>query len=201
MTKSLRCIGYFLPLLALIACGETNEDDRPTLEGTPFVSETVVVDESYPAIDPVATDIMEKLQICTLTDTVLDLPPCSSELFRVFQYRPDKEWKDGFIVEMIPGVFGSPVHQIVIVENYFGKYRIVNKYLGYLIEMRTKKEGYNDLLIGYVDPDIGVVAIRHEWQGQKYDVVDVEEINDHYVKPELKDSINAVFLPAFAAGY
>lgn len=166
-----------------------------------FLSKTIVIDTTYPVIDPVATNIMEKLQICAVTDSILNLPPCSAELFRVFQYRPDKEWKDGFIVEMIPGVYGSPVHQIVIVENYFGKYRIVNKYLGYLIEMRTRKEGYNDLLIGYVDPDIGVVAIRHEWQGQKYDVVDVEEINYHYVKPELKDSINAVFLPAFSAGY
>lgn len=166
-----------------------------------FLSKTIVIDTTYPVIDPVATNIMEKLQICAVTDSILNLPPCSAELFRVFQYRPDKEWKDGFIVEMIPGIYGSPVHQIVIVENYFGKYRIVNKYLGYLIEMRTRKEGYNDLLIGYVDPDIGVVAIRHEWQGQKYDVVDVEEINDHYVKPELKDSINAVFLPAFSAGY
>lgn len=166
-----------------------------------FLSKTIVIDTTYPVIDPLATNIMEKLQICAVTDSILNLPPCSAELFRVFQYRPDKEWKDGFIVEMIPGVYGSPVHQIVIVENYFGKYRIVNKYLGYLIEMRTRKEGYNDLLIGYVDPDIGVVAIRHEWQGQKYDVVDVEEINDHYVKPELKDSINAVFLPAFSAGY
>lgn len=166
-----------------------------------FLSKTIVIDTTYPVIDPVATNIMEKLQICAVTDSILNLPPCSAELFRVFQYRPDKEWKDGFIVEMMPGVYGSPIHQIVIVENYFGKYRIVNKYLGYLIEMRTRKEGYNDLLIGYVDPDIGVVAIRHEWQGQKYDVVDVEEINDHYVKPELKDSINAVFLPAFSAGY
>lgn len=192
----------FLPLLVLFAIGCDNSEEINAEEPVEsFVSRTIVVDTTYPAIDPVAIDIMEKLQICAVTDSILNLPPCSAELFRVFQYRLDKDWKDGFIVEMIPGVFGSPVHQIVIVENYFGKYRIVNKYLGYLIEMRTKKEGYNDLLIGYVDPDIGVVAIRHEWQGQKYDVVDVEEINDHYIKPELKDSINAVFLPAFSAGY
>src|SRR6056300_1838522 len=90
-----------------------------------FLSKTIVIDTTYPVIDPVATNIMEKLQICAVTDSILNLPPCSAELFRVFQYRPDKEWKDGFIVEMIPGVYGSPVHQIVIVENYFGKYRIV----------------------------------------------------------------------------
>ena len=102
---------------------------------------------------------------------------------------------------MVPGLYGSPVHQLVLVENYLGKYRIVNQYLGYLIEMRSTISGYNDLLIGYTDPDIGIVAIRHEWQGSKYDVVDVEEINHHFVKPEFKDSINAIFLPAFAGGH
>lgn len=191
---------FYLAILSLVfvAC-KGDKEEGAVIE--PFISKTIVVDTTYPPIDEVALDVMDKLQICTLTDTILTLPPCSSELFRVFQYRPDKEWKDGFIVEMVPGLYGSPVHQVVVIENYFGKYRIVNQYLGHLLEMRTTIDGYNDLLIAYVDPDIGVVAIRHEWQGEKYDIVDVEEINNHYVKPEMKDSINAIFLPAFAGGH
>lgn len=185
--------------LIVVSCGGDSEGEKP-IEDT-FVSVTTVVDSTYPAIDTTCLEIMDKMQICTLTDTVLTLPPCSAQFFRVFQFRPDKDWKDGFICEMIPGLYGSPVHQVVIIENYFGKYRIVNQYLGHLLEMRTTRQGYNDLLIGYTDPDIGVVAIRHEWQGQKYDIVDVEEINNHYVKPEMKDSINAIFLPAFSGGH
>ena len=192
-------ISVFIVALIIVACG--GETETETIEEAPFVSITTIVDSTYPALDPTAIDIMSKLQICTNLDTVLTMPPCVAEIYRIFQYRPDKEIKDGFIVEMVPGLYGSPVHQIVIIENYFGKYRIVNQYLGYLIEMRTTPEGYNDLLIGYSDPDIGIVGIRHEWQGEKYDVVDVEEINNHFVKPEMKDSINAIFLPAFAGGH
>lgn len=187
-------------MVGLVACG----GDKATTqidEQDQFKSVVTIIDTTYPPLDETVKNVLDKLQICTLTDTVLTLPPCEATFFRVFQYRPDKMFSDGFIVEMIPGLFGSPVHQIVIIENYFGKYRIVNQYLGNLIEMRTTAEGYNDLLIGYSDPDIGLVAIRHEWQGQQYDVVDVEEINNHFVKPEFKDSINAIFLPAFAGGH
>lgn len=183
----------------MFSCGNDAENDEVEID--PFISVTTIIDSTYPELDPTAVDIMSKLQICTVLDTVLTMPPCSAEIYRVFQYRSDKDYKDGFIVEMVPGLYGSPVHQIVIIENYFGKYRIVNQYLGYLIEMRSTPEGYHDLLIGYTDPDLGIVAIRHEWQGEKYDVVDVEEINHHYVKPEMKDSINSIFLPAFAGGH
>ncbi|NOQ74454.1 MAG: hypothetical protein GQ574_20760 [Crocinitomix sp.] len=188
----------FIVLIAA-ACSGDSEPDEVAID--PFISVTTIIDSTYPDLDATAVDIMTKLQICTILDTVLTMPPCSAEIYRVFQYRSDKDMKDGFLVEMVPGLYGSPVHQIVIIENYFGKYRIVNQYLGYLIEMRSTPEGYHDLLIGYSDPDIGLVAIRHEWQGEKYDVVDVEEINNHYVKPEMKDSINAIFLPAFAGGH
>lgn len=186
--------------VAFNSCNSSsNEEGNENVEA--FESERYLVDNDYPDIDSIALDIMDKLQICTLSDTILRLPPCSSKYFRVFQYRTDKAWKDGFIVEMVPGIYGSPVHQLVVVENYLGKYRIVNQYLGELIEMRSTAEGYHDLLIGYNDPYVGLVSIRHEWQGGMYDVVDVEEINNHFVKPEMKDSINAVFLPAFAGGH
>jgi hypothetical protein len=43
-----------------------------------FLSKTIVIDTTYPVIDPVATNIMEKLQICAVTDSILNLPPCSA---------------------------------------------------------------------------------------------------------------------------
>lgn len=190
---------YFITLsiVFVTACGEQED----VSETKPFISKTRIVDGSYPKIDQQAKEIMDKLQICTLNDTVLSIPPCTSDYFRIFQYQTDKSWKDGFIVEMIPGLYGAPFHQIVIIENYLGKYRIVNRYLGALLELRSSENGHDDLLIAYEDPEIGTVAIRHEWQENKYDVVDVEEINNHYIKPEYKDSINNIFLPAFAGGY
>lgn len=198
MIKRFVFILLILPVITLIGCG--GDSDEEIIEDV-FVPEITLIDSTYPAIDEYVLTVMEKLQICTLSDTVMTLPPCSNKFFRVFKYKPDKDWKAGFIVEMIPGLFGAPVHQIVIVDEFFGKYTIVNQYLGHLLEMRTTPEGYNDLIIGYDDPDIGLVAIRHEWEINKYDLVDVEEINNHFVKPELKDSINNIFLPAFSAGH
>lgn len=197
MKKIVMFLGF---TVLFLACSDKNENGTKGNESD-FKSTTFIIDDTYPQIDSMALDIIDKLQICTLLDTVLTLPPCSAEYFRVFQYRENTEYKEGFIVEMVPGLFGSPVHQLVIIENYFGKYRIVNQYMGFLIEMRTTENGYNDLLIGYTDPDIGIIAIKHGWKGDKYDLMDVEEINNHFIKPAMKDSINAIFLPSFAGGH
>ena len=189
--------------ILLAACsGESENGGEGTeIEETPFVSEITLVDDTTaPPLPETCIDIMEQMQMCTTTDTS-KLAPCEHQYFRVFDHKPNHDWNAGFIVEMVPGLYGAPVHQLVIVEEVGGKYQIANQYLGLLLEMRTTKEGYSDLLIGYDDPDVGLVAIRHEWQGNKYDLVDVEEINNHFVKPEMKDSINNIFLPAFSAGF
>ncbi|MBK7128746.1 MAG: hypothetical protein IPM74_02040 [Crocinitomicaceae bacterium] len=186
----------YFSCFALVSCGANNENSSEN-----FVSDTTVITDAYPVLEDEVIPIMEHLQMCTTSDTILHLPPCSNKYFRVFKNRPDRNWSEGFIVEMIPGLFNAPVHQVVIVEGYFGKYQIINQYFGHLIEMRTSPSGCNDLLIGYDDPDLGIVAIRHEWLGQKYDIVDVEDINGHRVLPQFKDSVNAIFLPAFAAGH
>lgn len=193
LTVSLFCLSV------LLSCKDSSSDEA--IEIQEFQSQTTIVTDAYPALDSEVIPIMENLQICTTSDTVLTQPPCSNEFFRVFDYRPDHEWAEGFIVEMIPGLYNSPVHQIVIIKPNLGKYQIVNQYLGHLMELRTTYSGFSDLLIGYDDPDLGVVAIRHEWKGKKYEPVDVEEINNHFVKKEMKDSINAIFLPAFNAGH
>lgn len=193
-------ISVFVFLLFLVSCNNGN-DEVAVEEEKLFVSEKIIIEDAKPELESFPVRIMEKLKICTTLDTVLSLPPCDAEYFRIFEYMPEKNVKDGFMVEMVPGLFNTPVHQLVIIREMEGEYKIVNQYLGLLLEMRTTIEGFNDLLIGYNDPDIGMVAIRHEWQGNKYEPVDVEEINDHFVKPEMKDSINAIFLPAFSAGH
>lgn len=197
--KAFLCLTLITTLL--ISCAGDSDKNLPDLPDTkPFVSEVIVIDTAYPPLNEQVVTVMEKMQMCTTSDTS-KLAPCSNQYFRVFDHKPLHDWKSGFIVEMVPGLYGAPVNQIVIIEDVKGEYKIVNQYLGMMIEMRTTEFGHSDLLIGYEDPDIGLVAIRHEWKGNKYDLVDVEEINNHFVKPEMKDSINAIFLPAFSAGF
>lgn len=189
-------LSFTCVFLFLNSCGSGQAEDEAL-----FISDTMLILDTYPKLEQEVIPIMEQLQMCTTSDTSTALPPCNNEFFQVFKYRPDRVWADGFIVEMIPGLFGSPVHQVVIIEGYFGKFQIINQYFGHLLEMRTSPSGFNDLLIGYDDPELGVVALKHEWKGQSYDVVDVEEIDGHRVLPQFKDSVNAIFLPAFAAGH
>lgn len=191
-----------IPILGLLvwACSGESSNSEPEPKEV-FVSEVTLVDDAYPALEKEVVPIMDRLEICTLSDTVTTRPPCTNEFFRIFDYLPNKDWNAGFIVEMIPGLYGSPVHQIVIIKENLGKFQIVNQYFGHMIELRTTYNGFSDLLIGYDDPDIGVVSIKHVWQGNKYEPIDVEEINNHFVKPEMKDSINNIFIPAFSAGH
>lgn len=184
-----------LPLLCLIACHHEN----PSTAESPFRSDTTLIADDYPPLDKQTVQIMEQLNLCS--DSLSRLPPCRPQLFRRFNYRPEEGQYAGIIIEMVPGLYRSPVHQLVILENRLGSYTIVNQYLGRLIEMRTSPSGRNDLLIGYEDPDIGTVAIKHVWQVNRYQPVDVEEINHHFVRPEMKDSVNALLLPAFNAGH
>lgn len=191
----------FLLLLisSLFAC-ESNSNDQN--EVNIFPSDTIVIDDSYPELDDEEVlHIMESLQVCTLSDTVVSLPPCSNEFFRVFPIGPNKELQNGFLLEMRAGLFGTPVKQLLVIEKNFNKFQIINQYLGFLVEQRSTESGYNDLLMGYDDPEIGIVAIKHVWDGKKYQPLEVEEINGYFVKPELKDSINNLFIDNFNAGY
>jgi hypothetical protein len=167
-----------------------------------FPSDTLVIGNDYPEINSeLVLKVMADLEFCTLNDTVNSLPPCTSKYFRIFRVGPNINLEDGFLLEMRAGLFNTPVKQLILIQKGFNKYKIINQYFGFLIEQRTTQSGYNDLLMGYEDKEIGIVAIKHTWDGKRYSPVDVEEINGYYVKEELKDSINHLFIENFYAGH
>lgn len=193
-----RYIILFVLLISVLGCetkpNEVVEDIYP--------SDTIIINNAYPELNnQEVIKVMEGLQVCTQSDTVQSLPPCSNEFFRIFKIGPNIEWADGFLLEMKAGLFGTPVKQLLVIQKAFNKYQIVNQYLGFLIEERTTKSGFNDLLMGYDDPEIGVIAIKHVWTDNKYQPVEVEEINGYFIKPEMQDSINHLFIDNFNAGY
>ncbi len=175
----------------------TQKDDKNV-----FKSDTTIITDAYPPIKSnIVLDVMEKLKVCTLSDTIKTLPPCSNKYFRVFKLGPNKPYDQGFILEMKAGLFGTPVKQTLVIVKGFNKYQIINQYLGFLVETRTTESGFNDILMGYKDKEIGIVAIKHVYDGAKYQPIEVEEINGYFIKEELKDSINHLFIDNFNAGY
>jgi hypothetical protein len=188
----------FSILFLISSCNNSSVEDEKEL----FPSDTTVVTDVYPEINSTdVINVMESLKVCTTVDSITNLPPCNNQFFRIFNLGPNIEKSEGFILEMRAGLFNTPVKQLLIIQKGFNKYQIVNQYLGFLVELRTTESGYNDLLIGYEDPDIGIVAIKHIWSDKHYEPVDVEEINGYFVKQELKDSINDIFLNSFSAGF
>lgn len=193
--------GSFSFLLFVYACGSSADEKKVAIESY-FPSDTVLVENNYPPLtDSSVLSVIQSLNICSLADTNTILEPCDYTKFRVFPLGPETPFSKGFLLEMREGVYNAPMKQLLIIEKSFNKHKIVNRYFGFLVEYRTTENGYNDLLIGYKDPEMGVVAMRHEWQGEKYEPVDVEEINGYFIKEELKDSINNLFLSSFNAGY
>lgn len=167
-----------------------------------FPSDTVLVENNYPPLtDSSALSAIQLLNICSLSDTNTVLEPCDYTKFRIFPLGPQIATSKGFVLEMKEGLYKAPVKQVLVLEKSFNKYKIINRYFGFLIEYRTSKSGYNDMLIGYKDPEMGLIAIRHIWEGEKYEPVHVEEINGYFINPRLQDSINNLFLSSFNAGY
>jgi len=175
----------------------TKESVKEIKETVTYKADTVFIDNKYPEIkSKFVLEFMDKLKVCTCLDTISELPPCTNEFFRVFNYKTEFNLEKGFLIEMKAGLFGSPVKQLLVVNQNL-KYEIVNRFYGFLLEQRTSETGFNDLLMGYQVKDIGVVAVKHVWNGKKYDPIDVEEINGSFVKTELKDSINKMMLGVF----
>jgi hypothetical protein len=194
-------IVFSIALLVLVLLSSCEEKKTAEVISS-FPSDTIVIGNDYPDINSeLVLKVMEELRFCTSNDTIVSLPPCTNEYFRIFNVGPNVNWKDGFLLEMRAGLFNTPVKQLIVVQKGFNTYKIINQYFGFLIEQRTTKSGYNDLLMGYQDEEIGIVAIKHTWDGKRYSPIDVEEINGYYVKKELKDSINHLFIDNFYAGH
>jgi len=193
-------IGFSVVLLIVILLSSC-EDKKPVNSILVFPSDTTVIGNDYPEINSeLVLKVMVELKFCSSNDTSA-LPPCSNKYFRIFSLGPNVKWQEGFLLEIRAGLFNSPVKQLIVIKKGFNTYNISNRYLGFLVEQRTTKSGYSDLLMGYEDKEIGIVAIKHTWDGKRYSPVDVEEINGYYVKKELKDSVNHLFLDNFYAGF
>lgn len=191
-------------IFIITACSET---DNKTSNQVPeasneFVSDTLRPDNiTFPEFeDPAISKILEGIQLCTSDSSKTDsLPLCNHKFFRVFKFNPNLEWEDGFLVEIRAGLF-SKERQTLCIYHVRNRFRIVNQYLGVILEIITQPDGFSDLLMGYEDPEVGTVAIKHVWKNDQYKPVEVMEINNRFVKEIYKDSLKKVYIHDFMWG-
>ena len=204
--------------LAIISChnreeNEAIESDSPNKDiekvDYSFKSQSILFDNKFPVLtDSSFLDILHELNLCELSrDTAFyrGKPFCTSNLFRFFKYNQSRSLKDNLLIDTRAATLPNTTTKVLIVAaKTKSEYKVINFYHGKLVEMRTTTSGYNDLVIKYRDPRVGqFITIRHEWDKKigAYMAKDVEEIQDHFVKPEYKDSLNKHYLTEFAWGY
>lgn len=209
--KSFYCIHFVILLVSFYSC-ESGEESKTAESKVQQKSEETTDDVNSldtlrpdnitfpPFQDSAIVQILEGLKMCTTDSTKYDqLAPCDHNWFRVFKYMPAEPWEAGFLVEAKAGIYTS-TRMVVCIYHQKNKFRIVNQYLGVVLEVISTKEGFSDLVMGYEDPEAGTVAILHKWVGDRYEPIEVLEINNRFVKDQYKDSINERFITNFYWG-
>jgi hypothetical protein len=192
-------------LFAVIICLSCNNSENNKNTDIKFESRKILIDLSYPPYtDTIVKNIMHEIKLCLnsnnkhLSDS-LNMPFCDHKLFRVFD-NTGKGFDEGFLVEVKEGVY-SHTPQVINIVYRNGKYIITNNLKGELLEMRTTPSGCYDILVRYIDKQVGTITIIHIWNGYEYEPLEVLEINDHFVKDSKKDSLYDVYISNFVWGY
>ncbi len=206
----MKYLGIICFVVCLTSCSDKEEDkskETPFEEEIEHVTEVYMINSTYPEYeDPSISVALEQLGFCTNQDSAVSdsLSKCSHELFRVFPLDTSANFGEGFIMEARVGALkGANTRSVIVVKNINGVYQQMNFLKGKLLELRQTNKGNFWLLMQYRVPQMGTVAVRHEWdeRGMTFLPADVEEINNSFVKEAYKDSINHLYLDHFPWGY
>jgi hypothetical protein len=191
-----------ITLLGITSCA--NESYTPTPRGgndNTFVSDTFFINNSYPPFPEGFENVIEQLGFCSDSDS--SKPNCSHHLFRVFALGPEIPLQEGFMLEARAGVLSDGVTKALAVMLFDGEtYQMQNFLKGKLLETRTTKEGHFDILMKYRAEGINTISVKHQWDDRSGAFLpqEVEELNEHFVKEEYKDSLKHRYLSEFAWG-
>lgn len=140
--------------------------------------------------------LLKEIGICDSTqgdDNNLDNPSCSPRFFRFFKLSKTKELKDGFMLLVRAGVNKFPVRRLLIFERENGQLVKVNGFVGYIIERRSTKTNYDDIVVRFFEryyEQKYFYNCLYSWKNGQYQYVRCEAINDSKIKAEKADSVS-----------
>jgi len=214
--KYIKLITLFFILFSCTRSREHSERiDKEEKINEQQVIDTILINTHFPElgkrkpIKPINekySKILAKFGICyQMTDKeepLLDRLPCGETFFKVVD--ASEHQTDSLIAIVVrPGIKSNGYRLMVLANKSEEGFKLINEYKGELLEMRTQPGKNHQLLIRYVDSSIGTVGVLHQWdlKQQKYIPKEVQEINDYFVKEEVKDSLNSIYLTDFVWGY
>lgn len=186
-------------LFLLFSCN-SSESEESTKDD--FVADTIAVPiEFSPYSDANIPDILAEANICanipkdSLGDTInMFNPPCMANFFNVFKVNESRELNQVFGVRIASGVHDFPIRRTILMVKEGKAWVVMNRFVGDLVEMRTSKSGYHDLLIRHPDMEAGSFAVKYVYDDGKYKPHLAEEVNDALIKKELVDSLTPVII-------
>jgi hypothetical protein len=201
--------GYLLLLIISLSACNTQDGESESPPAKEKAPEIILLNSTFPNFESEEIPrLLEEAGLCVSesnpNDTAfgLGMLSCSSRYFKVVHHKADQDMNTGFIVQVKNPLQAKRRNRVLVVEKHNDKFKIANDYLGILVEMRKTKAPRYDLVIAYKDSYNGSVSILHEWTDKgHYMPVNVLEIQEHKIKPELQDSLNAEYIDNFMWGY
>jgi hypothetical protein len=185
-------------LLSLISCkGEGEKGTEKT-----FVSDTIQMPlEFSPFNDDNIPKILEEANLCkdipkdSLSKEInMFDPPCMANFYRVFKINESKEMNQVMGVVIASGVHDFPLRRTLLLVKEGGKWVMMNRFVGDVVEMRTTPSGYHDLLIRHRDNEAGSFAVKYVYKEGKYHPELAEEAGDARIKKEYIDSLTPLII-------
>ncbi len=198
-------------LTVLVSCAEDDQESNATqvpnqiTPDTAFVADTIYLmpNEFTSTLSDTVLRMLELGGICSPDEQNMQMVLCSSDWFRVFPMGPNLPIHDGLICESRSLMFNGGISKTVLVltRNSKGEVIRADHFLGKLLELRSTRSGYYDLVMSYRDSDVGTVSVLHTFEDGYYKPIEVLELNDYSVKEEYKDSLFGVYLQDFRWGH
>lgn len=189
-----------LLVLSLFSCKEETDDFqiKPPKKST-IVDNTISTDfNANQFTSKVEEGLLKEIKVCdptAPTDDDPNRPSCSPRFFKFFQLSKARPLKDGFILLTKAGVNGFPIRRVVIYEREKGALVKLNGFNGNLIERRSSKTGYDDLVIRFpdnIENDLIYYNCLFKWKNGVYEYQYCEDIDEgmpRKVKAEFRDSM------------
>lgn len=190
---------FIISTLVLFSC---SSDGKEGSNKDSFVADTLVMEANFtPFEDSRIPQILEDANLCTnipkdSLEKEINMfdPPCMANFYKVFKYNNSKDLAEGFGVVLVKGLHDFPLRQTILFVKEGSKYVVMDRFVGDIVEMRTARSGYNDLIIRHRDLEAGSFAIRYVYQNGKYEPLVAEEIDDALIKPEYVDSLSKIII-------
>ena len=192
----------FLFLVSVIIFSSCSSDNESTQNKDGFIADTLQMDPIfYPFEDETIPVFLEEARLCrnipkdSLGDKInMFDPPCMGNFYKVFKFNDSEEYEDAFGVVIARRVHDFPLRRTVLFVKEKGKYIMMNRFVGDIVETRSTKNGYKDLLIRHRDIEAGSFAIKYVYQDGKYQPEIAEEINDALILKSKVDSLSPIII-------